>query len=316
MALTLIEMAKGMKDKLSQGLLLDFARQSAVMEMIAFSPTDSFINKKWTIPTVTDAVNRSIGESYAETKDSFVPKVDGISLIGGQLDVDRALLLPSNRELDPYAENLRLQAQRYRYKFMSDFVDGDVTSNPEEMNGIKVRAEAEAGDQVIAGAGLDLTASSANRQRFFDLVDQAIFEVAEGMPSLILSSKQGMWAFKRAARREGLLDTTQDSFDRKVDSYQGIRLDWAGTLGDQSTQVITNTETTAGARTGGSSTSFYFIRFGESYLQGIQMHEPTKIFDSIIDDGVTRRVVYEWPVGLTMYHSKSVVRLRGVNVFA
>lgn len=313
MALTLIEMAKGMKDKVTAGLLLDFARQSSVMEMVSFEDTNSFVNKQWKVTSVTDAVNRSIGESYTETKDSFTPVSDGISLVGGQIDVDRALLLPTNRELDPYAENLMLQAQRYRYKFMSDFVDGNPLTNAEEFKGIKERVEDIGGDQVIAGGGLDLTASSANRQQFLDLIQQAIFEVAEGMPDLILSSKQGLWQLERVARREGLLDTTKDAFDRTVKSFMGIRLDWAGTIGDQSTQVITNTETAAGARTGGANTSFYFIRFGGSYVQGLQMHEPRKIFDDIIDDGVTRRVVHEWPVGLKMFHNKSVVRLRGIT---
>lgn len=313
MALTLIEMAKGLKDKVMQGLLLDFARQSRVMEMVSFDDTDSFVNKQWVVRSVTDAVNRSIGESYAETKDSFVPVVDGISLVGGQVDIDRALLLPTNRELDPYAENLRLQAQRFRYKFMSDFVDGNPASDPEQMKGIKERVEDVAGDQVIAAGGLDLTASSANRQQFLDLLQQAMFEVAEGMPDLILSSKQGLWQLQRVARREGLLDTTRDSFDREVQTFMGVRMDWAGTQGDQTTQVITNTETAAGARTGGTNTSFYFIRFGASYVQGIQMHEPRKIFDDIIDDGVTRRAVFEWPVGLTTFHQKSIVRLRGIT---
>ena len=43
MAITLVEMAKGMKDKVTAGLLLDFARQSTVMEMVKFENTDSFI---------------------------------------------------------------------------------------------------------------------------------------------------------------------------------------------------------------------------------------------------------------------------------
>lgn len=313
MPITLVEMAKGAKDKLVQGVLLDFARQSSVMEMVSFTPTNSFTTKQWVINSVTDAVNRDIGESFSETKDQFEPKVDGVSIVGGNIDIDSLLLEPSNMEFNPYTENLRRQSDRFRYKFMSDFVDGNPTVNPKEFKGIKERVEAIGGDQVIAGGGLDLTASSANRQSFLDLVQQAIFETAEGMPDLILSSKQGLWQLERVARREGLFDITQDSFDRKVKTFMGIRMDWAGTIGDQSTQVITNTETAAGARTGGSNTSYYFIRFGQSYVNGIQLHEPRKIFDSIIDDGVTRRVVFQWPVGLTMFHDKSVVRLRGIT---
>ncbi len=46
----------------------------------------------------------------------------------------------------------------------------------------------------------------------------------------------------------------------------------------------------------------------------MQMHEPRRIFDDITDDGVTHRVVFEWPVGLMVFHDKSVVRMRNVKV--
>ena len=42
------------------------------------------------------------------------------------------------------------------------------------------------------------------------------------------------------------------------------------------------------------------------------MHEPKRIYDDIINDGVTHRTVFEWPVGLSKFHIKAVVRLRGV----
>jgi hypothetical protein len=42
------------------------------------------------------------------------------------------------------------------------------------------------------------------------------------------------------------------------------------------------------------------------------MSAPERIFDDVIDDGVTHRTVFEWPVGMAMLQKKSAVRLKGV----
>ena len=318
MALTVAEMAAGMKDKVMAGIIMQYARGSQLFQKISFEGTDSFTIKTWQNTSVTDAVFRSIGNAYTETKDKFSELNEGIYLLGGQIDVDRALRLPGQREIDAWAENLLLQSKRYQFGFTNTFINGDRAVNPDLFDGLKVRVEREfvAGgvglDQVIEAAGLDLSASSANRQVFLDHMETAMYEVDEGQVDLILTSKKGLFTVNRVARREGLYDTTKDSFDRKVDLFRGIPIMEAGTKGDQTTQIITSTEDNAGDGTGSTRTSFYFIRFGQRYIQGWQMHEPKRIYDDIINDGVTHRTVFEWPVGLSAFHRKSVVRLRGV----
>ena len=143
-----------------------------------------------------------------------------------------------------------------------------------------------------------------------------MFNIAEGSPDVILTGKNGFLSLQAAARREGLLDTTRDQFDRQVMTFNGIPVVHVGTKGDQSTQIITNTENFTGSPiTGGTATSFYLVRWGEPYTTGIQMNAPERIFDGILDDGVTHRVVFEWPVGLAFFHKRSVVRISGVTPF-
>ncbi|KKN77072.1 hypothetical protein LCGC14_0364110 [marine sediment metagenome] len=318
MALTIAEMAAGMKDQVMAGIILQYARASQLFQKISFEATDSFTIKTWQNKSVTDAVFRDIGSPYTETKDKFSELNEGIYLLGGSIDVDRALRLPGQREIDAWAENLLLQSKRYQYGFTNTFINGDRDVNPDRFDGIKKRVEAAfvAGgvglDQVIEAAGLDISSSSANRQTFLDHLETAMYEVDEGQVDLILTSKKGRFALGRVARREGLLDTTKDQFDKTVPLFRGMPFEEAGTTGDQTTQIITSTETNAGASTGGTATSFYFIRFDKQHIQGWQMHEPRRIYDDIINDGVTHRTVFEWPVGLSSFAIKSVVRLRGV----
>ncbi len=312
MAITMMDMIKGMKDKVAAGIVLQFARESQVFQRLSFENVDSFFLKTWQLESLTHASWRHVGEGFTENKDKFTEQREGIYLLGGQIDIDIALKLPGQKEIDVYEENVKLQSKRFQYEFIKQFVNGDRDVDPDAIDGIKKRVEAQGGDQVVLGAGLDLSASSANRQTFLDQMQQAAFEVAEGKPDLILTSKQGLWSLQRVARREGLYDTTRDSFDREIGTFMGIPMDWAGTEGDQTTQVITNTETDAGAPTGSSRTSFYFIRFGHPYLQGIQMEAPRRTFDGMTDDGVTHRIVFQWPVGLSTFQNKSIVRYRGV----
>lgn len=318
-AMNLQDFIKGLKDEVIKGIVLDFARQSTLFQLLLpFRGVGAFALKQWRATKVTDAVFRDIGEGFANTKDEFEEVLEGVYLLGGRVDLDSALTLVKDvyRELDPLAENVALQARRYEYAYLDKFINGDrADAAYKGFNGIKKRVTDVGGDQVInaatGGVPLDLAASSANRQKFLDLIQQAIFETAEGRPDFVVSSKQGLWQLTRVARREGLLDTTKDVFDRDIQTFAGIKLIWAGTKGDQSTQIITTAEDAGDA--GNNSTSYYFVRLGVPYVQGIQLGAPERTFDAIIDDGVTRRIVFQWPVGLLATHKKSIVRIKGVK---
>lgn len=317
MAFTLVDIAAGLEDKLLQGLLLQFAQQSMVFQKLPFLTTDSFNVRTWQLEQVTDAVFRSIGESYAETKDDFSELNEGIYLMGGQVDIDRALRLPGQTELDAWVENMSVQAERFRYGFMDTFINGNRTSDPEKFNGIKKRVDDlnVSGftdvliDAASATSGLELN-SSANRHAFLDLLEDAEFEITDGEPDLVITSKAGWKLLGRVGRREQLLDITKDSFDREIRTFNGTPFMWAGTKGDQTTEIITSSEDPGDG--GDDATSFYFVKFGERQLTGLQMNAPEKIYDQVISDGVTHRTVFEWPVGLASFHKRSVVRVKDV----
>lgn len=314
-ALTLLDMAQGAQDEVMQGVILNFARQSSLMQRISFREIDSLTSRAWRINSVTAAGTRKIGESYSTVRDGFEPVQDGLAAIGDQLEIDRLLREPGQTELDAWAENLALESERIRYKFLDLFINGDVTSDPEAFNGVKVRVVAIGGDQSQTGASadaLDLGASDANRQVFLDKMNRSMFECgADGMPSLIVTGKDGFFTLEAVARRLNLLTITNDAFDREVMNYKGVPIDWAGTKADQSTEIITATEDPGDA--GNDSTSFYFVKFGRPYVEGIQLHSPERVFDGILNDGVTHRTVIEWPVGIAMKHNKGVVRLSNVK---
>lgn len=315
MALTLVDIARGLKDDVMKGIVLQWARESLLMQQIPFEDVDSFMVKTWQNTSVTDAVFRRIGAAYSETKDVFAEAFEGIYLLGGQIDIDRALKLPGQKELDAFAENLKLQSDRFRFAYHEKFINGNRATAPDEFDGLIVRGNTLEGENRINNdSSLDLSASSANRQTFLDQLHEAQFNLRGGESNLILTGKKGFLSLRSVARRESLLDTTRDQFDRVIESFAGAPMTFAGTKGDQSTEVIPNTEADDGdTRTGGDTTSYYVMKFGMPNIVGIQMHSPERIFDDITDDGVTHRVVFEWPVGLATFDNRSHVRISGVK---
>lgn len=321
MAITMVDIARGLKDQVVQGVLLNWARKSQLMQNIPFEDVNSFVIKTWQNKSVTDAVFRDVGESYSETIDDFTEKFEGVYLLGGQVDIDRALKLPGQKELDAHAENLNLQSERFMFGFTETFINGDRTSNPKGFDGLLKRTtdldnDGDTDARIKNDSGLDISASSANRQKYLDQLHEAFFNVRDGDPSLIITGKRQFLSLRSAARREGLLDTTKDTFDRVIDQFAGVTMMFAGTKGDQSTEIVGNAETNnGGARTGGTASSLYIVKFGMPNLIGLQMGAPERTFDDITDDGVTHRTVFEWPVGLATFDNRSIVRVSGIKPF-
>lgn len=319
-ALNLVDMAKGMKDDVMAGILFQNADHPAglLMQRLPYRDVTSRSVVQWQIDSVTPASTRRIGQGFGTVKDSFSPSNEGTYIYGDQLDIDRAHFRGrGDADLDPWAENLALEAERFRYRWNDDFINGNRGTNPDAINGLKKRL-----DDLVAGgfsetkiaassatSGLELGTSDANRHAFLDKFEESKFEL-RGMVDLVLTSQAGYLAMGRVARRSGLLDITKDVFDREVTNYAGIPVGWAGTKGDQTTEIILSTEDPGDG--GNDATSFYFVRFGPRYVHGIQLMAPEKSFDDILNDGVTHRVVWEWEVGLTSFDKRSFARLHKV----
>lgn len=322
--INLRDMAQGMGESVSAGIVLNFARRSKMMDMLPFTNVDTFWVRKWVNDSFSEANFRQFGSAFTTVKDNLRDAQDSLSLLGGQIDIDRALKEAGQKEQDLYAYNLAEQSNRFAYTYMDNFVNGNKVTDSEAFNGLFQRVDQFVADghtdAKIDGNNIDLAASSANRQTFLDHLSDGLERIDAGEDadaigaSVILTGREGYLSLSSVARREGLLDTTRDSFDRTVNMFDGVPFVRAGTKADQTTAIITATETDDGtATTGADNTSFYIMRLGEPYVHGLQMSNPETPLDRLIDDGVTHRVVFEWKVGMGAWNKRSVVRVYGIN---
>jgi len=322
--INLRDMAQGMGETVAAGIVLNFARRSVMMDKLPFQNVDTFWVRKWLSDSFSEANFRQFGSSFTTVKDNLRDAQDSLSLLGGQIDIDMALKDAGQKEQDLYAYNINAQSDRFRYTFMDRFVNGNKVSDTEAFNGLSQRVDQFVADghsdAKINGANADLSATSDIRQTFLDNLSDGLERIDAGESaddigaSVILTGREGYLSIASVARREGLLDTSKDSFDRTIDNFMGVPIVRAGTKADQSTSIITATESDDGtATTGADNTSFYIMRLGEPYVHGMQIGGPETPLDRLIDDGVTHRVVFQWKVGIGAWNKRSVVRYYGVD---
>ena len=111
------------------------------------------------------------------------------------------------------------------------------------------------------------------------------------------------------------LDVTKDSFDRDIPTYRGVPIIDMGYKKDQSTEIITNTETAGDA--GADATSVYAVSFDEREgLTGIQL-SPPEFYDPLgggeSESKPVKKKRLDWWVGLASYGSYGIVRGRNVE---
>jgi hypothetical protein len=133
-------------------------------------------------------------------------------------------------------------------------------------------------------------------------------------PDFLLMNKKMLLALRSCLLREKLLDSTKDMFDRRVDVYMGARLMDIGVKSDQTTEIITNTETLGG---GSYETSIYAVKFGIGDMTwGIQQY-PLEVEDlGELEDKSTYRTRIDWNLGLATVDPRSIARLYGIRADA
>ncbi len=113
----------------------------------------------------------------------------------------------------------------------------------------------------------------------------------------------------------GGFSITQDQFGRDIEKYKGATLRDIGYKADQSTRIITNTETSDGtADTGSTYTSLYAVNYSDDHFSGWQFG-PLKADDlGLINNGVIYRTNINWVIGLSNSSNRSLGRLYGLKM--
>ena len=316
MAMTLAEYSKISKDNLLGFIADHFLMESNVLQMITWQTNKQLsvgIASLDTLPTVSW---RKINAAYSESTGKTKQKTESKYIFGHDIDVDVVIAKASDTIEGARQLQRRMSAKAMAFEFNDVFINGDPASD--EFKGLKLRvddinAEGFTSQYIDGGSatqGRGMLYDTTERQYFLDKLNLLCHSISEHKPDALFMNSKMLLAVESCFRRENLLSTAKDMFDREIRTFKNILLIDIGIKADQSTEIITNTETLSG---GSDETSIYAVKYGENeYLWGLQQ-EPLQVRDL---GEVQTKPVYrdrvEWVVGLGHSNPRSIARLYGL----
>lgn len=319
MALTYAELSKIETDLLRKSVIDTLLWRVSVLEMLPFETIGQLSTAVVSIQDLPSVGFRALNAGYTESTGHLKHKTEHIALMGGDIDTDKAIARAKNTIADARALMQELMLKAMAYKFNDVFINGNPETSPYEFKGIRERiddiyAEGYTTQKIDCGCGgHGILEDTADTHNFLDKLYQLMYSMKEGKPDFLLMSQKCLLATNSALRREKLLNTAQDIFGRWVDTFMGARLVDMGTKADQTTQIITDTETSAGLDGSDEHTSIYAVKFGEGDMTwGIQEY-PMEVEDlGQLEAKPVYRTRVDFPCGLATVDPRSLGRLYGV----
>lgn len=327
MAYTLAQLAKIEVEPLRKGVIMNLLRDARVMEVLPFENVNSLrsIAVRWaTLPTVSF---RGINLGYTASEGDYEQVYESVYGFGGEIEFDRVFDKIGNTIVDPKTDQINQKMKAMALTFNDYFINGDHGTDADGFEGLKKRIDSMPSRQKIhfttnsTDSVLDPTASAANARLFLDKMEELHYKCNRGQVSAYFVNEGMYYGLGRVLRYlgasgAGLLDTTRDSFDREINTYKGAPMIDIGLKRDQTTEIITNTETAGDA--GSDATSIYAVSFGtDEGLTGIQLSE-MDVYDPLSggerESKPTKLMRIDWWVGLANFGSYGITR--GWNIEA
>ncbi len=320
MAWTLAELSKIETDTLRKSVIDTLLMNSNLMELLPWETIGTLATTIVRYKDLPSVGYRKVNEGFSESTGKFEHKVENISLGGLDIDTDKAIARAKNTIADARAIQQMMALKSSAFQFNWKFIAGNPTSDPEEFKGLRLRVDDINNegftDQKIQASDNDtgILNSTAKSHDFLNDLDKLVYAIDGHDPTYMLMNKKMLLALRAVLRKEKLLDQSQDQFGRKIDMYGNTRLIDIGTRADQITEIILNTETTAGAASGGTEcTSIYAVKFGiGDETWGIQEY-PMEVTDlGELQTAPKYRTRIDWPHGLATVSPRSMARLYGI----
>lgn len=303
MPMTLLEASKlNPGDVIRNGVIEMFAMNSDLLRVLPLMdiPGGSYhYNQEGRLPGVAF---RGVNEAYAESIGVINPQVEVLRLVGGDLDVDKAILKMHGAGVRSSHEALKIKAMSLY--LTKKIIKGDSLSDPREFDGIQNRLT---GSQLIA-------AGSTNGGDALSLLklDEAIDAVDN--PTHLVMSKAMRRLLTAAARDQavgGFISYDVDEFGRKITKYNDLPILIAD-YDDLGARILDFNEVGPGGSTA-TATSIYTLSIGDGMLMGLQNGTMDVTDLGEIDAKPVLRTRIDWAVGLAALHGRCASRLWGVS---
>jgi hypothetical protein len=327
---TLADYAQMSNNPLVQAVSYSLIDNGSVIQDIPLVSKKSFTMNgarfEGNLPTVNWSQLNAEGVSVKATPTPFQEQV---FILRNYIDVDKYIVEEENQISDPRSTQteafLKALAYDVNYKFIhNNHVTGDLNA-PVGLayriaNGSTYGVRPE--NSIDAG-GVDLSqasATAATANAFVEWLDQLLWSVdspeGNGVTLYMDEVMKRRFAFAvRLMGTSGGFSIMQDQFGRSIQMYKAATVRDIGYKADQSTRIITTTETATGlADTGGTYTSIYAVNYSTDHFMGWQFEPPNVLDLGLINNGVIYRTLIDWAVGLINNSTRSIARLYDIKL--
>lgn len=303
MALTLLEAEKYSTDTLRKGVISTFASTSPVLEQLPFMEIAGNAYRYNLEDTLPNIAFRGVNEGYVEGAGVINQASEGLTILGGDVDVDRFLAQTRGNINDLRAIQTEMKSKALALAWTKTFFKGDSAVHANEFDGLEKRVS---GAQVISADGAGTAGAVLTLTKLDELID-----AVEGEPDVLYMSK----AMRREVKK--LLQASQhyvengtDAFGRPVVMYGGIEIRTIDT--DEAGNEILGFTETVGSDS--NTASIYAVKFGaDQYVSGLRNGSVNVRDLGEIADKPVFRTRIEFYSGLAVFHPRAVARLKGIK---
>jgi hypothetical protein len=325
MAVTLAMLAKIETQPLKKYIIMNLLREIKVMEILPFENVDSLTSIAVRWRNLPSAAFRKIGGSYTASEGDTEQVWESVYPLGGEILYDRVFEKVKNTIVDMKKMQTDMKLLSIALTFNDYFINGDHGTDADGFVGLKTRVSNMPSRQTVyfagaSSAGLDPTSSTANGRAFIDGLEEMHYKTNRGEHNAFFCNEGIKWGVGRVLRYintagGNMLDVTKDSFERSIPTLWGSPIYDMGLKKDQSTEIITATE--SGGTGVANTTSVYAAAFNEQQgitgiqLDGLESYDPLNGGEQ--ESTPAKMVRVEWWLGLAGFGSYGVVRGRNVE---
>jgi len=270
----------------------------------------------------------SINEEGPTTTGTPTPYQEQAFITRNNIDTDYALVHDINAITDPRAARVQAYLESLTYDTNHKLINNNhVTGDKKAPVGIRARIDDGTTYKVrsenkLNGGGVDLTyasATAATGNRFFDYVAKLLWLTGspDGVGVVLYCNDELQRRIEYMARlmgSQGGYGQQTDQFGRRVATFRNAPIRDVGRKSDQSTNIITNTETSAGVDGSSTYTSIYAVRYGPMQFHGWQYAPPMAKDLGLLESGSQYRTHINWICGVMPETNRCIARMYGIKM--
>lgn len=308
MPMTLLEASKRHSgDVVRSGLIEVFARSTPLMQAIRWLDIPGGSYHYTQEAKLSGVAFRGINDTYTESTSLVVPQTEVLRILGGEIDVDTALIKMHGADIREQEEVSKTKA--LGLYVTKKLIKGDSLVNPLEWDGLQVRLT---GSQVIDA---NATVSDGGNALMLSQLDAAI-DAVDGATHLLMSKAMVrlLTAASRTTGVAGFITYDQGEFGERVTKYNDIPIliiDY-----DETGARILDFNELAGTGSTATAQSIYVLNLTDGYIQGLQNGTPEVEDLGRVQDKPVWRTRFEYLAGLATMHPRCAARIRGIKNLA